>query len=71
MPEIKGPNIEQQIDGVVDELTIEFGERVGRDRVRDQVMTDYRRFEGSKVMTFVPILTERSARASLRQMSLA
>jgi len=71
MPNIKGPDIDQQINSVVDELTSEFGQKVGRERVREQVMTDYRRLSGSKVMTFVPILTERSARASLRQMSLA
>jgi hypothetical protein len=62
-------DIEQQIDGVVAELSDEFGEKLGRDRVREQLMTDYRRFADSKVMTFVPILTERKARASLRQMS--
>jgi hypothetical protein len=69
MRNIKGPDIDQQIDGVVDELTTEFGEKVGRDRVREQVMTDYRRFAGSRVMTFVPILTERSARESLRELT--
>jgi len=69
MIDIKPVDIEQQINGVVTELTNEFGEKVGNDRVRQQVMADYGRFAESKIKTFVPILTKRSARQQLRQMT--
>jgi hypothetical protein len=69
MTEIKGPDIEQQIGSVVAELTDEFGDRIGRDHIRYQEMANYRRLEGSKVKTFVPILTRRAARTPLRELA--
>jgi hypothetical protein len=64
---IEGRGIEQQIDDVVVDLTKEFEGKVSQDQVREQVMVVYRRFGGSKITTYVPLLTRRLARESLRQ----
>jgi hypothetical protein len=66
---LEGPNIEQQIDDVVIDLTKEFEGKVGPDRVQQEVMTVYGRFEDSKIMTYVPLLTRRYARESLRHIT--
>jgi hypothetical protein len=68
MRKLAEPNIEQQIEGVVADLTREFEEKVPPDRVREQVMSHYGRLAHSKIMTYVPLLTRRASRDSLRQM---
>jgi hypothetical protein len=60
-------DIERQIDDVVVDLTKEFEGKVAKDHVREQVMTVYTRFASSKIMTYVPLLTRRYARESLRR----
>ena len=67
---LEGPDIEQQIDDVVVDLTKEFEGKVGRERVHEAVMTVYGRFSDSKIMTYVPLLTRRYARESLRHMTV-
>ena len=67
---LEGPDIEQQIDDVVVDLTKEFEGKVGRERVQEAVMTVYGRFSDSKIMTYVPLLTRRYARESLRHMTV-
>jgi len=60
--------IAQQLDAVVVDLTNEFGERVGRERVRQQVMDAYAKFSRARIKTFVPLLARRIARDSLRRL---
>jgi hypothetical protein len=67
---LEGPDIEQQIDDVVIDLTKEFEGKVGPERVQEEVMTVYGRFSHSKIMTYVPLLTRRYARESLRHMTI-
>lgn len=67
MNRFEGRDIEQQIDDVVVDLTKEFEGKVSQDQVREQVMVAYRRFGDSKITTYVPLLTRRLARESLRQ----
>jgi hypothetical protein len=54
-----------QIDSLVIDLTKEFGDRVGPDRVREEVMRIYGRFSTSPIRQFVPVLTRRIAREEL------
>jgi hypothetical protein len=54
-----------QIDSLVVDLTKEFGERVGPERVRAEVMRIYGRFSTSPIRQFVPVLTRRIAREQL------
>jgi hypothetical protein len=54
-----------QIDSLVVDLTKEFGDRVGPERVREEVMRVYRRFTASPIRRFVPVLTRRIAREEL------
>jgi hypothetical protein len=54
-----------QIDSLVLDLTKEFGDRVGPDRVREEVMRIYGRFSSSPIRQFVPVLTRRIAREEL------
>ena len=56
-----------QIDSLVVDLTREFGDRVGPDRVRQEVMRIYGRFTASPIRQFVPVLTRRLAREELRK----
>jgi hypothetical protein len=66
---LEGPDIEQQIGDVVIDLTREFEGKVGPERVQEEVLTVYGRFSESKIMTYVPLLTRRYARESLRHMT--
>lgn len=54
-----------QIDSLVVDLTKEFGDRVGPERVREEVMRVYGRFMTSPIRQFVPVLTRRIAREEL------
>lgn len=54
-----------QIDSLVVDLTKEFGDRVGPERVRAEVMRIYGRFSTSPIRQFVPVLTRRIAREQL------
>jgi hypothetical protein len=67
---LEGPDIEQQIDDVVIDLTKEFEGKVVPERVQQEVMTVYGRFSHSKITTYVPLLTRRYARESLRHMTI-
>ena len=67
---LDGPGIEQQIDDVVIDLTKEFEGKVGPERIQQEVMTVYGRFSDSKIMTYVPLLTRRVARESLRHVTV-
>ena len=60
-----GLDDQAQIDSLVVDLTKEFGDRVGPDRVRDEVMRVYGRFSASPIRQFVPVLTRRIAREEL------
>jgi hypothetical protein len=62
------PEIAQQLDAVVVDLTNEFGERLGRERVREQVMAAYDRLSRARIKTFIPVLTRKIARDSLRHL---
>ena len=67
---LEGPDIEQQIDDVVIDLTREFEGKVGPERVQQEVLVIFGRFSDSKIMTYVPLLTRRYARESLRHMTI-
>lgn len=54
-----------QIDSLVVDLTKEFGDRVGPERVREEVMRVYGRFTASSIRQYVPVLTRRIAREEL------
>ena len=54
-----------QIDSVVVDLTKEFGDRVGHERVREEVMRVYGRFSASAIRQYIPVLTRRIAREEL------
>jgi len=54
-----------QIEGLVIDLTSEFGDRVGPEKVREEVMRVYGRFSESPVRQFVPVLTRRIVREEL------
>jgi hypothetical protein len=54
-----------QIEGIVDDLTEEFGRRIGPKQVRDEVMRVYGRFSRAPIQQFVPVLTRRIAREEL------
>jgi hypothetical protein len=67
---LEGPDIEQQIDDVVIDLTKEFEGKVGPEEVQQEVLVVFGRFSDSKIMTYVPLLTRRYARESLRHMTV-
>ena len=60
-----GLDDQAQIDSLVVDLTIEFGEQVGPDKVLEEVMRVYGRFSTSPVRQFVPVLTRRIVRQEL------
>jgi hypothetical protein len=60
-----GLDDQAQIDSLVVDLTSEFGEQVGPDKVREEVMRVYGRFSTSPVRQFVPVLTRRIVRQEL------
>ena len=62
-----GPDLGQQIDRVVVELTSEFADRFQAELVQEHVMRVYRRLAGSRISTFIPVLTKRQARQALLQ----
>jgi len=54
-----------QIEVIVDDLTEEFGQRIGAKQVHDEVMRVYGRFSAAPIQQFVPVLTRRIAREHL------
>ena len=54
-----------QIDEIVDDLSREFGDRIERKQVQDEVMRVYGRFSKAPIKQFVPVLTRRIAREEL------
>lgn len=60
-----GLDDQAQIDSLVVDLTKEFGDRVGPERVRAEVMRIYGRFSTSPIRQYVPVLTRRIAREEL------
>lgn len=60
-----GLDDQAQIDSLVVDLTKEFGDRVGPERVRAEVMRIYGQFSTSPIRQFVPVLTRRIAREEL------
>jgi hypothetical protein len=58
-------NLTKQIEHVVNDLTKEFGEAVGLDKVREEVMSVYGRLAQAPIRQFVPALTRRIAREEL------
>ncbi|HET8525083.1 MAG TPA: hypothetical protein VFM81_00425 [Actinomycetota bacterium] len=58
-----------QIEEIVDDLTEEFGRRIGPSQVHDEVMRVYGRFSGAPIQQFVPVLTRRIAREELLKMA--
>jgi len=60
-----GLDDQAQIDSLVVDLTKEFGDRVGPERVRAEVMRIYGRFSSSPIRQYVPVLTRRIAREEL------
>jgi hypothetical protein len=54
-----------QIESLVVDLTREFGDAVGHERVREEVMRVYGRFSRAPIRQFVPVLTRRIAREQL------
>jgi hypothetical protein len=65
---LEGPDLDQQVDDVVNDLAREFGRRLDRERVREHVMLAYSAFRDARITAFVPLLTRRMARTSLRQL---
>jgi hypothetical protein len=55
-----------QIESLVVDLTKEFENAVGSDKIRDEVISDYQRFDKAPIRQFVPVLTRRIAREELR-----
>ena len=60
-----GQDDRAQIDSLVVDLTKEFGDRVGAERVREEVMRIYGRFSTSSIRQYIPVLTRRMAREEL------
>jgi hypothetical protein len=60
-----GLDDQAQIDSLVVDLTKEFGDLVGPERVRTEVMRVYGRFSTSPIRQYVPVLTRRIAREEL------
>jgi hypothetical protein len=61
---------EAQIESLVVDLTREFGDLVEHEKVRDEVMSVYRRFDKAPIRQYVPVLTRRIAREELRKAAL-
>jgi hypothetical protein len=55
-----------QIESLVFDLTREFENAVGLDKIRDEVMSVYQRFDKAPIRQFVPVLTRKIARDELR-----
>jgi hypothetical protein len=60
-----GLDDQAQIDSLVVDLTKEFGDIVGPERVRAEVTRVYGRFSASPIRQYVPVLTRRIAREEL------
>jgi hypothetical protein len=60
-----GLDDQAQIDSLVVDLTKEFGDRIGPERVKEEVMRVYGRFSTSPIRQYVPVLTRRIARQEL------
>jgi len=58
-------DVKHQIEQVVDDLSREFGDQLGRKRVEDRVKSVYGRFSKAPIQQFVPVLTRRIAREEL------
>ena len=54
-----------QIEAIVDDLSQEFGNKVGRKQVQDEVTRVYGRFSKAPIQQFVPALTRKIAREEL------
>jgi hypothetical protein len=54
-----------QIEEIVEDLSKEFGDHVGRRQIQDRVMRVYGRFSKAPIQQFVPVLTRRIAREEL------
>jgi len=54
-----------QIEEIVDDLTEEFGRRIGPTQVHEEVMRVYGRLSSAPIQQFVPVLTRRIAREEL------
>ena len=55
-----------QIESLVVDLTKEFRNAVGSDKIRDEVKSVYQRFDKAPIRQFVPVLTRKIAREELR-----
>jgi len=55
-----------QIESLVVDLTKEFKNAVGSDKIRDEVKSVYQRFDKAPIRQFVPVLTRKIAREELR-----
>ena len=55
-----------QIESLVFDLTREFENAVGSDKIPDEVMSVYQRFDKAPIRQFVPVLTRKIAREELR-----
>ena len=56
---------QDQIEHLVVDLTRELGERVGPERVRQEVLRVYNGFSKAKIRQYVPVLTRRIVREEL------
>jgi hypothetical protein len=59
--------VEQQVDRVAERLTAEYHDRVPEPELRSMVERAYASMANSRVTTFVPVLVDRTVRATLRQ----
>jgi hypothetical protein len=62
-------SVNHQIEGIVDDLSEEFGDQVGRKQVQERVMRVYGQLSKAPIQQFVPVLTRRIAREELRKAS--
>jgi hypothetical protein len=60
-----GGEANHQIEEIVDDLTEEFGRRIGPKQVHGEVMRVCGRFSRAPIQQFVPVLTRRIAREEL------
>jgi hypothetical protein len=63
-----GLDDQSQLDALLIDLTKEFGDHVGAERVRKEVTRVHDRFSRSRIRTFVPVLTRRIAREELSRL---
>jgi hypothetical protein len=57
--------VNHQIEEIVEDLSQEFGDQIGRRQLQDRVMRVYGRFSKAPIQQFVPVLTRRIAREEL------